>query len=396
MPSAKSWRYARLGEIAQISGGGTPSREDPSFWDGSIPWLTPGELTSTGSKITSRTEEYLTDTGLRLSGATVMPAGSLLVTTRATLGACTIAGVPMATNQGFKNLQFDRRIADPKFYYHLFKLLGSEMARRASGTTFLEISGSQFGSIQVPVPPLNEQRRIADILDAIDDCIRREENIRSKEETIETATLINQLSSPLFKQSAVRDCIVGRPRNGYSPKEVERWTGVHSLGLGCLTDFGFEPKHLKHVSTEGRSNIARATLADGDVLISRANTRNLVGLVGVYRDIGVQCIYPDLMIRLRPQAAYLPEVLELALHLPESRRTIQAMAQGTSESMVKITGRILADLQIPIPPMEIQERIARLRQEKAAKLKIRDNTIAKLNKLKQGLKDDLLTGRMRV
>ena len=168
MGDTHCWRFARLNEIARIFGGGTPSREDSAFWNGDIPWITPGELTAAPSKVTASTNDRITDSGVRFSGAVLLPIGTLLVTTRATLGARTLAGVPMTTNQGFKNIVFDQRVADPEFYYHLFETLTVEMERRASGTTFAEISGSQFGKIRVAVPPLAEQRRIAETFDAID------------------------------------------------------------------------------------------------------------------------------------------------------------------------------------------------------------------------------------
>jgi type I restriction enzyme, S subunit len=102
------------------------------------------------------------------------------VTSRATLGLVALSVGPIATNQGFKSIIFSGD-ADPNFYYHLFKTLKPEMARRASGTTFLEISGKEFSEIVIPLPPKGEQRRIAEILDALDDQIRETEQILAKQ-----------------------------------------------------------------------------------------------------------------------------------------------------------------------------------------------------------------------
>lgn len=94
------------------------------------------------------------------------------MTTRASIGFCALAGMEMATNQGFQNLIPDTEKVDTSFIYYLSKTLEREMIRRASGTTFLEISGKEFGNIEVRIPPLKEQRRIARILDDTDETIQ--------------------------------------------------------------------------------------------------------------------------------------------------------------------------------------------------------------------------------
>lgn len=146
------------------------------------------------------------------------------------------------------------------------------------------------------------------------------------------------------------------PRNGYSPKDVPEWTGLKALGLGCLTPKGFAPSQLKNVPDSAMAR--RFTLVDGDLLMSRANTRELVGLVGRFRQFGTACIYPDLMMRLRPKAEQcLPGYLEIVLRSATVRRAVQAGARGTSESMVKISASLVEDLRIPLPPLPEQRDI---------------------------------------
>lgn len=144
-------------------------------------------------------------------------------------------------------------------------------------------------------------------------------------------------------------------RNGISPVESQVWTGVEMLGLGCLTPNGFQPRQLKHAPSAlfGQHS---TVLSDGDLLVSRANTRGLVGMAGIYRDVGVPCIYPDLMMRLRTLDRYLPEFLEIVLRAPESRRRIAALAQGTSDSMVKISAEVINRMEIPDVSVSAQRR----------------------------------------
>lgn len=161
------WSLSEISKLGAIVGGSTPSRDNSIFWNGDIPWVTPSEVSSDKTKFLASTKEKITKTGLNGSGANLLPVGSLMITTRATLGARAINTVPMATNQGFKSIIF-RNEVDSSFYYYLFEKIKSELVCRASGTTFLEISGSDFSKITVPSPSNGEKRLIVKILDTLD------------------------------------------------------------------------------------------------------------------------------------------------------------------------------------------------------------------------------------
>ncbi|MFE7456938.1 hypothetical protein [Streptomyces sp. NPDC057554] len=146
------------------------------------------------------------------------------------------------------------------------------------------------------------------------------------------------------------------PGNGYSPKDVPGFTGLQALGLGCLTSEGFFPHQLKNVPDTPLAR--RFRLEDGDLLMSRANTRELVGLAGRFKDVGHPCIYPDLMMRLRPdENVCLPEYLEIVLRSSAVRRAVRAGARGTSDSMVKIGAALVGGLQVPLLQIGEQKRI---------------------------------------
>ena len=156
----ESWSWTIASEIAQIIGGGTPSTTDPkNFEGGEIPWITPADLTGFREKRIRRGERNITEKGLRDSGARLMPAGTVLFSSRAPIGHVAIADNPLATNQGFKSLVPSDAVTSDYLYYYmqLAKPIAKEMA---SGTTFLEISGSKAAQIPIPVAPLREQNEI--------------------------------------------------------------------------------------------------------------------------------------------------------------------------------------------------------------------------------------------
>jgi type I restriction enzyme S subunit len=175
------WREYRIGEIADIVGGSTPSTADPSNFNGDIPWLTPKDLSGPHDRYVSRGERNLSRKGLESCSAQLLPAGTVLVTSRAPIGYAAIAKNPIATNQGFRNL-IPKPGFDSEFLYYWVKAHVEELQRHASGSTFQELTGTALAQIRIRVPPLPEQRAIAHILGTLDDKI---ELNRRMSETLE-------------------------------------------------------------------------------------------------------------------------------------------------------------------------------------------------------------------
>ena len=163
-------RTVALGDIAAVVGGGTPSTKDPANFDGDIPWLTPRDLSGAHDRYIGRGARSLSKKGLDSSSAKLLPAGSVLLSTRAPIGYVALAGNPIATNQGFRSLvPGDDALAE--YLYYWLKLNTEELERHASGTTFRELSGSSLKAIRMRLPPLDEQRAIARVLGTLDDKI---------------------------------------------------------------------------------------------------------------------------------------------------------------------------------------------------------------------------------
>ena len=163
------WVFKLLPELADIRSGGTPSTTDPAAWDGDIAWCTPTDITAlAGKKYLTQTERCLTEHGLKQSSAEVIPAGSIVMTSRATIGECAINTVPMATNQGFKNFVPFHSV-DADFLYYLLYTQKKVFINLCSGSTFLEIGKSQLNSYAVLLPASKaEQSAIAKVLSEMD------------------------------------------------------------------------------------------------------------------------------------------------------------------------------------------------------------------------------------
>lgn len=160
-------RTAALGDIADIVSGATPKTGVAEFWGGDIQWATPADLSKLDGPYISSTPRKITQAGVRSCATTVLPPGSVLLSSRAPIGHVAINTSPMATNQGFKSLVPGPSI-DSKYLYHWLKSKTEYLQSLGNGATFKELSKKTAERIQVPVPPLPEQRRIAAILDHTD------------------------------------------------------------------------------------------------------------------------------------------------------------------------------------------------------------------------------------
>ena len=164
------WEEKKLGEVGEFIGGGTPSTSNPDYWDGIIQWYTPTEIKNGTLKGSVRT---LSEAGLKNSSAKLLPIGTLLITTRATIGEVAISSTECATNQGFQSL-IVKDCEVNLFWYYWILLNKAELERRSSGSTFKEIGRTEIKSISTLSPRKSEQQKIASCLSAVDDLIKAE------------------------------------------------------------------------------------------------------------------------------------------------------------------------------------------------------------------------------
>lgn len=162
------WSTYHLSDIAEVVGGGTPDTTVPSLWNGDIQWFTPTEVGH--QKYVSKSARTITQLGLQKSSAKKLPAGSILLSSRATIGECSIAQRECTTNQGFQNL-IPKNDTNNEFLYYLAQTKKHHFIKYASGSTFLEISNSEIRKTKCTVPGTEEQTQIAAFLSALDDRI---------------------------------------------------------------------------------------------------------------------------------------------------------------------------------------------------------------------------------
>ena len=235
--------FKKLGEICEVIGGGTPSTKVSVYWSGQHYWVTPKDLGQLKSAEISETEKKITNSGLKNSSAKLLPVGSVILSSRAPIGYVAINSVPMATNQGCRSFVCGPELFNKYLYYFL---LGSRdhLQMLGSGSTFLEVSGSRLKEIEIPVPPMAEQRRIVEKIEKqfakIDDAARlRAESLAATDQLL-PATLHEIFSEGKqegWKQATFTDmCTLQR---GYDLPKHSRRAGAYPL----VSSSGFIDSH---------------------------------------------------------------------------------------------------------------------------------------------------------
>lgn len=233
-----NWRKVRLGEILSVSGGGTPSTRNSEYWNGDIPWLTPAEVSQHSSRFIKETERSISKKGLESSSAKLMPIGSLLLTSRATIGDIVINEVPMATNQGFINIVPSDQV-DQVFLYYWLKRNHDYFNQIAVGSTFPELIKSVFKQIPIDLPPIVGQKRIADILSAFDDKIELNNKV---------SRTLEEMARAIFKEWFVKFHFPGHEKNKFVDSELDKipkgWK-VKKIGEVASVVLGGTPSRTK-------------------------------------------------------------------------------------------------------------------------------------------------------
>ena len=167
------WETKPINDLAVVIGGGTPDTTVKSYWDGEIQWFTPSEIGKT--KYVDSSLRTITEDGLNNSSAKRLPPNTILLSSRATIGECSLSLRECATNQGFQSLVSKKCNVD--FLYYLIQTKKKDLIRKSCGSTFLEISANEVRKIQVSVPSDVEQQKIAGLLSLIDKRIATQNKI---------------------------------------------------------------------------------------------------------------------------------------------------------------------------------------------------------------------------
>ena len=395
----QGWRATTIGDAANIFSGATPSTEVASYWNGAIPWCIPTDITGWKGKYLVATERSITEQGLVSSGASMLPAGSLLLCSRATIGDVKIAAMPICTNQGFKSLVCRDDVFN-EFLYYLIHPLKPRLAELATGSTFRELSKHDLANIAIMLPPLSEQRAIAAVLSDIDSLIDAIDALIAKKQAVKKATmqrlLTGQTRLPGFsgEWKTKRLGELGTFAKGYGIRRSD----LSDNGLPCVlygelyTRYG---ESIVNPVSKVPQEVAQTALPieAGELLFAGSGeTIEDIGRCAAYLGTSTAYAGGDIIV-LTPTEG---NSLYLGHLMNHPSVSAQKARMGHGATIAHINTRNLAQIQIDIPEDSEQCAIAEILTDMDAEIEALERRRDKTEAIKQGMMQELLTGKTRL
>jgi len=395
----EDWDVSTVASLAEIRSGGTPSTSRPEFWDGGVPWCTPTDITALrGRRFLVNTSRTISHAGLIASSAELIPSASIIMTSRATIGECAINVTPITTNQGFKNLTPNSNI-DHAFFYYLITSQKHALRLLAAGSTFLEIGKRELSGFVLASPSNKiEQSAIATALSDADSLIESLEDLIAKKRQI--------------KQGAMQELLTGKRRlpgfsGAWEVKQIGQVTDCTSGGTPSTTVSRYWGGSIRWMSS-GELNLKMISEVEGR--ITEAGHQNssakmvpancvLVGLAGQGKTRGtvamnlVPLCTNQSIASIFPNSSFVPKYLYY--HLDSRYEELRDLSTGEG-GRGGLNLKIIRAVRVPFPALPEQSAIATVLSDMDAELDALTAKLAKARQIKQGMMQELLTGRIRL
>ena len=367
---------ARLGDICTVVSGSTPKSNIPEYWDGDIKWITPAELTEQCYIITD-SARHITELGVQKTGLKPFPAGTVILSSRAPIGKTAIAGCEMFCNQGFKNLICSDQVNN-RYLYWFLTCNTDYLNSLGRGATFKEISKGIVEDIEIPLPSISKQVEIAEKFEKVSDLIALR-----KEQLAKLDQLVNSRFVELFghkgypEDSLLNLCNVIDYR-GKTPEKVENGLPFITAKNVRMHQMNLEPR--EYISKETYDKVmVRGFPKEGDVVFT---TEAPLGNVCRIPHFDTEFYIGQRIVTLQTEKLE-PVYLEYALSSDDFKTKYMGKSSGSTVTGIRV--RLLEQLTIPVPPMELQEQFATfVEQTQKSKLAIQQS-LDKLELLKKSL-----------
>jgi len=373
-----SWTWTTTGEVAEVVGGGTPRTENSSYFGGDIPWITPADLSGYREKYIENGARSISTEGLVKSGARIVPAGSVLLSTRAPIGYVAIARNALTTNQGFKTFVVPPGIS-ADFVYHYLRYAKPLLDQLASGTTFRELSGKNAALVPLPLPPREEQARIASVIEqleqflvrGIDDLLQQ----RAKLAAYRAAVLRAACEGRLVPTEAELARAEGRAARTDSTRLPPGWSETTVESSIRIIDYrGRTPPYSENGVPHLRSqNVRQGKIIWDDLAFVSAETFNNYMTRGLPHKgdllftteapLGELAAVPDvpfslaqrLMILQPDRSVFRPAFLMYQMMSDRFQAVLKGRSTGST--VTGVSSRNLRPAKLDVPPLQEQDRI---------------------------------------
>lgn len=379
----KVWKSTKIGEIADIVGGGTPRTEVEEYWDGEIKWFTPSEIGKT--KYIFDSKRHITDKGLKNSSAKLLPKDTILLSSRATVGEISIALTECSTNQGFQSL-ITKNNVDNDFIYYLISTIKNEFLRRSSGSTFLEISKNEIKRIPINIPELSEQNKISNLFSAIDNKIEMLEKKHQYYQDFKKYLMQRIFSSQDDKlRFNFNDEWKNIPFKKLL-KEVNEKTTVnnqHEILSSTKEGIFTQKDYFADRNVASKDNTGYKVLRKNQIVLSPQNL--WMGNINVNTEFDIGIVSPSYKIYETTDLIdinYFKHIVKLPRLIYEYTC---ASEQGASIVRRNLNKQLFNEITIKVPSLNEQKKIGNLFDTCDEKIKNIDKNIQDMKEFKKGL-----------
>ena len=338
------WETKSINDLADVIGGGTPDTTVKSYWDGGIQWFTPSEIGK--NKFVDASLRTITEDGLNNSSAKLLPPNTILLSSRATIGECSLSLRECATNQGFQSLVSKKCNVD--FLYYLIQTKKKDLIRKSCGSTFLEISANEVRKIQVSVPSDVEQQKIAGLLSLIDKRIATQNKIIEDLKKLKSAIIEKEYTHKTKSNSHIGDFIEQTSKRNKN-RAIQNVLSVSNRQGFIQQSEQFENRSVASDDTSSYKIVKKNNFAFNP---ARINVGSIARLTTFDRGI-VSPMY----ICFRTKDTLFPEYLDYYFETKQFFTEIQKRLEGSVRQCLSFEG--LCNIPLCIPTIEVQQQVGK-------------------------------------
>ncbi|MCL4558953.1 MAG: restriction endonuclease subunit S [Deltaproteobacteria bacterium] len=400
----RKWDVQKISDVFVVETGTTPSTKRSDYWlNGKVNWLTPSDLSKLNGKIEIvESERKITEKALKENNLTLMSAGSIIISTRAPVGYVAILKQEATFNQGCKGLVVkESGEVFSKFYCYYLLHQKNKLQNLSSGSTFKELSKDRLESLEVPLPPLPEQKKIAEVLSTVDEAIQKVEEAIGRAERLKKG-LMQELLTKGIAHKEFKDTEIGT-----IPKE---WEVVELSKIGDIVTGTTPSTNINEFWGEGYPFVTPTDFADDKYVFKteRSVTKSgaeqgrlipknsimvvCIASVGEVAMTSTECITNQQINTIVCNRGVDPHYIYYEMVF--RKRILKRWAGITTSPIIKKSS--FEKFPIPLPPLPEQKKIAEVLSTVDQKLELLRERKERFTRLKNGLMNELLTGEKRV
>ena len=397
----EEWKTPTLDSVAKRGSGHTPDKKHPEYWDGDIKWVSLKDSDALDRVYIDETAATITCAGIANSSAVIHPAGTVVLSRDAGVGKSAIMKSAMAVSQHFMAWQCGPCL-DNHFLYYWLQSEKSEFERIAIGNTIKTIGLSYFRALNIPLPPLSEQRAIAGTLSDVDALIGAVDQLIAKKRDL--------------KQAAMQQLLTGQKRlpgfhGEWEVMTLKQAAEIHTGINKSLSEMGSGTLYVTvqdlydgtsiRIERLGRIRVSPAEiqariLAVDDIVFGKSSVkRDGIGYPSQFLGCGEPVVFSGFTYRARARQGIADATfLFYVLRSSKTRRWLIDNSQASA--LTNINQSIADAIPVTLPPLPEQTAIAKVLSDMDAEIATLEQRRGKTRDLKQGMMQELLTGRTRL